>query len=115
MPPLPSDHTQQNMESISNIGISEAQQRVEQTPSGLIAPPVATGDYQIDESVVECRLAKADGLREVVSLMKALSVSRERLNGCSCIESWRVLVGQNSKGDRSSTRWRCPDLFFEGQ
>ena len=42
------------MESISNIGIGEAQQRVEQTPSDLIAPPTATGTYQVDDSVIEC-------------------------------------------------------------
>lgn len=42
------------MESTSNIGISEAQQRVEQKPSDLIAPPTATGTYQVDDSVIEC-------------------------------------------------------------
>ncbi|KAL8893831.1 MAG: hypothetical protein Q9192_004879, partial [Flavoplaca navasiana] len=41
------------MESISNIGIGEAQQRVEQTPSDLIAPPTATGTYQVDENVIK--------------------------------------------------------------
>ncbi|KAL8880338.1 MAG: hypothetical protein Q9198_002233 [Flavoplaca austrocitrina] len=41
------------MESISNIGISEAQQRVEQTPSDLIDPPIATRAYQVDENVIK--------------------------------------------------------------
>ncbi|KAL9632316.1 MAG: hypothetical protein Q9204_003846 [Flavoplaca sp. TL-2023a] len=41
------------MESISNIGIGEAQQRVEQTPSDLNPPPTATGTYQVDENVIK--------------------------------------------------------------
>ncbi|KAL8816848.1 MAG: hypothetical protein Q9223_004213 [Gallowayella weberi] len=41
------------MESISNIAISEAQRQVEETPSDTIAPPVATGTYQVDQSVIE--------------------------------------------------------------
>lgn len=46
------------MWSISNIGIREAQQRVEQTPLDVIVPPIATGTFQIDPSVIECRLAE---------------------------------------------------------
>lgn len=45
------------MESISNIAISEAQRRVEETPTDLIAPPIAAGTYQVDESVIECGFA----------------------------------------------------------
>lgn len=47
------------MDPISSIGISKAQQRAEQTPSDLIAPPIAPASYQIDESVIEGSLAEA--------------------------------------------------------
>lgn len=61
------------MESISNIGISEAQQRVEQTPSDLIVPPTATGTYQVDESVIEGRLAEAASeTREAMSILTTI-------------------------------------------
>jgi hypothetical protein len=38
-------------ESISNISIDDAERKLEQSPSGLITVPLASGAYVIDGSV----------------------------------------------------------------
>ncbi|KAL8787663.1 MAG: hypothetical protein Q9213_002094 [Squamulea squamosa] len=75
------------MESISSIDISEAQQRVEQTPSESIAPPTATGTYEVDDSVIECRLA--DG---VIPRLKNLVVTLGSTGRSMCEGEYKSLV-----------------------
>ena len=38
-----------------NIAVNDAQERLEKTPKGGIAPAIATGSYEVDDSVIAGR------------------------------------------------------------
>ena len=41
---------------LSDLQIAEGQQETEQTPSEPILPPKPSGNYEVDESVIACKV-----------------------------------------------------------
>ncbi len=79
-------------DSISNIGISEAQWEVEQPPSEPILPPQPSGKYDVDESVRTCEVVSS---HFAWMILTNVSFSCPWNKNHTCTKLWHVTLGQD--------------------